>query len=129
MTTIKHTNTIVYCDGVQVFAGRDTDGGDYVGAMIDTVGGEDRYLVTAVAPHMVRRFYAGELDLRTLFLEASTLVWYTALINDDFDQPFVLEPRRESLLEMDYLPEPGFYLRPTSADDLATDSLKARRKS
>ncbi len=38
MKTIKHTNILVYYDGVQVFAGRDAVGDHYVGAMIDTVG-------------------------------------------------------------------------------------------
>ena len=44
MKTIKHTNTLVYYDGVQVFAGQDAVGDHYAGAMIDTVGDADRYL-------------------------------------------------------------------------------------
>ena len=50
MKTIKHTNTLVYYDGVQVFAGQDAGGDHYVGAMIDTVGNADRYLVVATGP-------------------------------------------------------------------------------
>ena len=47
MKTIKHTNTLVYYDGVQVFAGQDAVGSHYIGAMIDTVGDADQYLVVA----------------------------------------------------------------------------------
>ena len=66
MKTVKHTNTIVYYDGVRVFAGQDAVGDHYVGAMIDTAGDADRYLadrylVVAVAADPRRRFYAGEL--------------------------------------------------------------------
>ena len=70
MKTIKHTNTLVYYDGVQVFAGQDDVGDHYVGAMIDTVGDADQYLVVTVAPDPLNRFYAGDLDLRTLLLPA-----------------------------------------------------------
>ena len=118
MKTIKHTKTFVYYDGVQVFAGRDAVGDHYVGAMIDTVGDANRYLVVAVASDLLRRFYAGDLDLRTLLLESSVDGWYTALVDDDFERPVSLEPEQGSLLEMDYLPEAGFRLRQTPADDL-----------
>ena len=42
MKPIKHTNTLVYYDGVQVFAGQDAVGDHYIGAMIDTVGDADQ---------------------------------------------------------------------------------------
>ena len=118
MTTIKHTNTLVYYDGVQVFAGQDAGGDNYIGAMIHTVGDADRYLVVAAAPDPLRRFYAGDLDLRTLLLESSVDGWYTALVDDDFERPVSLEPEQGPLLEMDYLPEAGFRLGKTPADDL-----------
>ena len=95
-----------------------TAGDHYVGAMIDTVGNADRYLVVAVAPDPLRRFYAGDLDLRTLLLESSVDGWYTALVDGDFERPVSLEPQQGPLLEMDYLPEAGFHLGKTPADDL-----------
>ena len=63
MKAIKHANTLVYYDGVQVFAGQDAGGDNYIGTMIDAVGDADRYLVVAVGPDPLRRFYAGDLDL------------------------------------------------------------------
>ena len=118
MKTIKHTNTLVYYDGVQVFAGQDDVGGYYVGAMIDTVGDANRYMVVAVASDPLRRFYAGDLDLRTLLLESSVDGWFTALVDDDFERPVSLESQQDSLLEMSHLPEAGFRLGKTPADDL-----------
>ena len=118
MKTIKHTKTLVYHDGVQVFAGQDADGGNYIGAMIDTVGDADRYLVVGTAPDPLRRFYADEVDLRTLLLDSSADGWYTALVDDDFELPVSLEPQSGSLLKMDYLPETGVHLRKTLAYDL-----------
>ena len=118
MKTIKHTNTLVYYDGVQVFAGQDAAGDHYVGAMIDTVGDADQYLVVTVGLDPLRRFYAGDLDLRNLLLESSVDGWYIALVDDDFERPVSLEPEKGQLLEMDYLPEAGFRLGKTPADDL-----------
>ena len=118
MTTIKHNRTLVYYDGVQVFAGQDAGGDNYVGAMIDTVGDADRYLVVATDAESLTRFYAGDVDLRTLLLEASADGWYTALVDDDFQLPEFIEPQSGSLLEMDYLPQAGFHLNKSPADDL-----------
>ena len=101
MKTIKHTNTLVYYDGVQIFAGQDAAGDHYVGAIIDTVGDADRYLVVAVTPDPLRRFYAGDLDLRTLLLESSVDGWFTALVDGDLERPVSLESQQGPLLEMD----------------------------
>ena len=116
MKTIKHTDTLVYYDGVQVFVGRDTVGGRYyVGAMIDSVGDADRYLVVAVATEGLRRFCAGGIDLRSLLLESAAKGWHIALVADDFERPVGLEPQPGPLVEMDYLPEAGFLLGPAPA--------------
>ena len=86
--------------------------------MIHTVGDAGRYLVVAVAPDPLRRLYASDLDLRTLLLELSVDGWYTALVDHDFERPGSLESQQGQLLEMDYLPEAGFRLGQTPADDL-----------
>ena len=118
MATIKHSKTLIYYDGVQVFVGQDAGGDNYVGAMIDAVGDADRYLVVATDEESLARLHAGDVDLRTLLLEASAVGWYTALVNDDFQLPVSVEPQSGSLLEMDYLPEAGFHLSKAYAEDL-----------
>ena len=122
MKTIKLTNTLVYYDCVQVFAGQDAAGARYVGAMIDAVGDADRYLVVAVPAARLRRFYAGKLDLKTLLLESSVEGWHIALVDDDFEGPVSLELQQGPLLEMDYLPAAGFRLRQDTANELMATS-------
>lgn len=118
MKSINCTNTLVHYDGVQVFAGRDTDGARYVGVMVDSTEEADSYIVVAADPGPLRRFYAGELDLRTLLLESSGESWYTALVPDDFEGPVPLEPQQGPLLATEYLPEPGFHLRGAPVEEL-----------
>ena len=72
----------------------------------------------AAAPDPLRRFYAGELDLRTLLLESSASGWYTALVDDDFAQPVFLEPQQRPLLDMDYLLKAGFRLTKRPEEDV-----------
>ena len=115
MKTVKHHNTLVYYEGVQVFTALDAGGNHYIGAMIDTVGHADRYLVVPVPPGELRRFCAGDIDLRTLLLESSVNGWHTALVDDDFAAPVALELQITPLLQSDYLPAPGFHLGPTPA--------------
>ena len=122
MTAIQHTETIVYYDGVQVFVGQDAVGGQFVGTMISTDNYGDRYLVVSVTPEPLRQFYAGKLDLRTLLLESSADGWHTALVDDDFEGPVSLELQQDTLLDMDYLPEAGFYLREAPSMNPSDDS-------
>ena len=77
MKTIQPTETLVYYDGVEVFAGQDSIGG---GMIIDTIDTVDRYLVTGVSPEPAA--ISGVVDLRTLFLErrrrvvrGRTVIW------------------------------------------------------
>ena len=64
MKTIRHTATLFYYDGPQVFEARDAIGGHYVAVMVEPQGEQDRYLVAGVAPERLRQFRSGTLDLR-----------------------------------------------------------------
>ena len=118
MRSIEYTNTLVYYDGAQVFAARDADGTRYVGVMVDSTDEADSYLVVAADPGALRRFYAGELDLRTILLESSGESWYTALVSDDFEKPVPLEPQQGPLPATGYLPASGFRLRGAPVEEL-----------
>ena len=110
MKPVRHTDTLVHCDGVQVFEGRDPAGGRYVGVMVDGGDGSDRYLVTGVASERLRRFRSGALDLRSVLLEAGRDEWYFADVSDDFQAPLRLMPQDGSLEGRDFLPDEGFVL-------------------
>ncbi len=110
MKTIRHTETLVYYDGVQVFEGCDPIGGCYVGVMIDSLENADLYLVTGVDPIQLRQFRSGTLDLRTLLLEGSESGWYTTYTNDDLMQSLALEVQKGPLAGREFLPDDGFLL-------------------
>ena len=122
MTTIKHTETFVYYDGVQVFVGQDDSGNNYIGAMIDTIGDADRYLVVATTQESLGQLSTSDIDLRTLLLDSSPNGWYTALVDDDFQKPVPLELHTSSLLDMDYLPEHGVRIGQAQAINCPTSS-------
>ena len=68
MKTIRHTTTLFYYDGPQVFEARDTIGGHYVAVMVEPQDGQDCYLVAGVEPERLRQFRAGLLaELPELF--------------------------------------------------------------
>lgn len=110
LKTIFPIATLVYYDGVRVFAGRDPTGRIYVGSMIGAVNGVDRYLVTPVAPEQLRRFCAGQLDLRTLMLAAPAGAWYLTLADGQPGMPLVLQPQEQPLADTDFLPLPDYRL-------------------
>lgn len=110
MRTVRHTATLVHYDGVQVFEGRDSIGGRYVGVMIDSGEDSDRYLVTGVAPGRLRQFRSGDLDLRTLLLEAGREGWYFADVPDGLRKPLRLTRQNGSLDRQAFLPDEGFVL-------------------
>ena len=110
MKTIKPTVVLDYYDGVQVFQGKDPIGEHYIGMLLDTDGEYDRYLVTGVRPHRLKQFRKGNLDLRTLLLEAPGGKWYIAFGNVEFGQRLELKRKFEPLAETDFLPGEGYRL-------------------
>ena len=115
MKTIKPTVVLDYYDGIQVFQGCDAIGGRYVGMLLDTDGEYDRYLVTGVRPHRLQQFRKGDLDLRTLLLEAPGGKWYIAVANVEFKQPMKLKRQSKPLAETDWLPGEGYRLTVSAA--------------
>ncbi len=128
MRTIQPIETLVYYDGVEVFAGRDSIGGNYIGMIIDTIDTVDRYLVTGVSPERLRQFRSGVVDLRTLFLEAPDDEWFITRADGDPGQPLVLKPQSGSLLATEFLPEEDFFLEDVRVDDLALQQALERGK-
>ena len=117
MKTIVYSETLDYYDGVQLFEAIDTHGGPYVGMMVDTVGGIDRYLVIGTTSERIGEFRTGAVDLRTLLLEGAVQGWYLAHVADEFAKPLTLEEHDEPVEETDFLPEYGFFLYQVADED------------
>ena len=110
MRTIRHTKTLFYYDGPQVFEARDAIGGHYIGVMVEPAGGEDRFLIKGASPESLRLFRSGALDLRSLLLDTVSDGWFLGTAPGGFGEPFATNLRQESLNNSGFLPESGFFL-------------------
>jgi hypothetical protein len=126
MKTIRHTTTLFYYDGPQVFEAQDLIGGHYLAVLVEPLDGQDRYLVAGVEPERLRQFRSGSLDLRTLLAESGHEEWYLATMSASLDQPLGLTPQQTPLAESGLLPEPGFVLHDRPTDELALKEARER---
>jgi hypothetical protein len=126
MKTIRHTTTLFYYDGPQVFEARDSIGGHYVAVMVEPQDGQDRYLVAGVAPERLRQFRSGTLDLRSLLAEAGGEEWYLATTTAGLDQPLSLAPQSTSVTGSGLLPDAGFVLHDRPTEELALREARER---
>jgi hypothetical protein len=126
MKTIRHSATLFYYDGAQVFEARDTIGGHYVAVMIEPQKGRDHYLVAGVVPERLRQFRAGLIDLRTLLLDRAETEWYLAISEASLDKPLTIIPQAEDLATSSFLPDAGFVLHDRPAEEIALREARAR---
>ena len=126
MKTIRHTMTLFYYDGPQVFEARDAIGGHYLAVMIEPENSEARYLVAGIEPERLRQFRAGLLDLRMLLTERVIEEWFIAVAPGGLNEPLALQPAPGILADCRFLPEPGFVLHDRPTEELALREARAR---
>ena len=102
--TIRPTKILDYYDGTLVFTAEGDDGQQYVGSIIDTTDGLDRYLVKATTPQRIKDLEMGKVDLRSLMLENPDDDWFLTFDGNAPDQPLELHPQSGSLGATDFLP-------------------------
>ena len=107
MKTIRHTNTLFYYDGPQVFEARDTIGGHYVAVMVEPDHSNERYLVAGVAPERLRQFRSGMLDLRSLLIESDKEEQYLATVVSGLEYPLELDHLNTPSLKAAFFPTPA----------------------
>ncbi len=129
MKIIKHTATLFYYDGVQVFEGRDAIGGHYVGMLVESERSADRYLIVGVSPENLRLFRVGALDLRSLLEQRPDGDWYLANLAAGWEEPFSLEPQSAELSGSALLPDPGFVLHGGTIREAETTLTEARARN
>ena len=108
--TIRPTKVLDYYDGVLVFTAEGDDGQQYVGSIIDTTEGIDRYLVKAATPERIKDLEKGRVDLRSLLLENPGDDWFLIFDGNTPDQPLELHPQSGSIETTDFLPSEGYFL-------------------
>ena len=126
MKHIRHTNTLFYYDGPQVFEARDAIGGHYIAVLTPSDGADDRYLVAGINPEKLRQFRSGVLDLRSLLVESDEEVRYLATAADGLDYPLEIERLPASFMLGELLPDSDFVLHDRPADDYVLDEARAR---
>ena len=126
MKTVRHTTTLFYYDGPQVFEARDAIGGHYVGVTVEPQDGQDRYLVAGVEPERLRQFRAGLLDLRGLLTERAVADWFIAFAPAGLSEPLELQAAQGSLAESGFLPDAGFLLHDQPTEEFALKEARER---
>ena len=132
MKSIRHTNTLFYYDGPQVFEARDAIGGHYVAVMVapephsetaaQSDGPSDRYLVAGVAPERLRQFRAGTIDLRSLLVGSDEDERYVATAGNGVENALAIERLTTPLVESGYLPDEGFLLHERASDGVLMEA-------
>lgn len=127
MKLLTPSDVLFYYDGVQIFEGKDSIGGHYIGLLIESDGGRDRYVVAGVEPERLWQFKAGRMDLRTLLAGREDQQCFIGSPAGGLSQPFALSAYDRPLTETNWLPEPGFLLHTAGAN--AEVILEARGRN
>jgi hypothetical protein len=126
MKTVRHTTTLFYYDGPQIIEARDAIGGHYIGVMVEPEGKKDRYLIVGVEPERLRQFRCGMIDLRSLIAERQMDDWYLAFAPENKNSECTLELQTNTLNDSAFLPEPGFVLHDSPAEESTLQEARKR---
>ena len=113
---IRYVETLDYCDGVQLFAASDADGGDYVAALVGVGEEADQYLVVGCQRESLGMFRSGDIDLKGLMEESATQGWYLAEVTG-FGEAFSVRRQPGTVIPERLLPSAGMYLDEARPDD------------
>lgn len=132
MKSIRHTNTLFYYNGPQVFEARDAIGSHYVAVMAGpephsgtaapSGGPGERYLVARVAPERLRQFRAGAIDLRSLLVGSDEDERYMATAQNGVENALGIERLTTPLVESGYLPDEGFLQHDHPSDGVVMEA-------
>ena len=126
MKKITPTEILDYYDGVDIFAGCDRIGGNYIGLRVSTEANLDRYLVAGISPDRLRHFRSGRVDLRTLFMEADSDGWFITIADGASGEPLVLEPGSGPVVASGFLPQEDYFLEDMAVDDFVLQEAVER---
>ena len=113
---IRYTETLDYCDGIQLFAAEGVGGGSYVGVLVAVGKEADRYLVVGCEPESLAMLRSGAIDLKRLMEESARQGWYLADVTG-FGKAFSISPQPGTAIPKILLPGDGMYLEEVGHDD------------
>ena len=110
MLEIQYKSTLFEYDGPQIIESRDRKGAHYIAVAVEDNGADNQYLVVVTEVEKLRKFRAGELDLRSLLVESSHYGWYLTAADVNKDRSVTIQLQQGSLLEYDNLPDSDLFL-------------------
>ena len=113
---IRYTETLDYCDGIQLFAAEGVEGGNYVGVLVAVGKEADRYLVVGCEPESLAMLRSGAIDLKRLMAESAKQGWYLADVIA-FDEAFGISRQPGIAIPENMIPDAGMYLDEIKPDD------------
>ena len=108
---IRYTETLDYCDSIQLFAAVDASAGDYVAALVRVGKEADQYLVVGCQPEGLLMFRSGAIDLKGLLEESAKQGWYLADVTD-FGETFSISRQPGTVMPDNLLPDARMYVGP-----------------
>ena len=113
---IRYTETLDYCDSIQLFAAVDGDGGDYLAVLVSVGKEGDQYLV-GCQPESLLMFRSEAIDLKGLLEESAKQGWYLADVTD-FGEAFSISRQPGMVIPDNLLPAAGMYLYEIQPDEM-----------
>lgn len=113
---IRYTETLDYCDGIQLFSAEDSTGGKYLAALVGLGEESDQYLVVGCDPENLRIFRSGTIDLKSLMEQSAKQAWYLADVTD-FSVPLSITQQPGTVIAKNMMPDDGMYLDDIRPDD------------
>jgi hypothetical protein len=126
MKSVRYHSTLFFYDGPQVIEARDSIGGHYIGLLVDDGGELPCFVFVGTPPERLRDFRLGSVELRTLLVDHSAEGWFLASGEASPETRWSLVPQAIALTETHWLPEPGFVLHDSPAEEESLRESRAR---
>ncbi|MBF0457427.1 MAG: hypothetical protein HQK99_05990 [Nitrospirae bacterium] len=123
--TVTLNNILDYYDGPILITVVDAVDTIYICELNDRGSEFDEYYCVAISRNKLERFYLGQIDLRSIYLEPE-INQYFILKVDNYKEPVNIEPIPVEDIPPDWYPDEGFILShypAESDDDLIKDSV------
>lgn len=122
MKTVQYRDTLYFYDAPQVIEAQDAIGGCYIGLLL--ADSHDRYLVVGVDPAQLSRFRKGEIDLRSIIDPPVVGAYFIG--QGELSNPLHLHPVDVNEVRANHLPDPGFVLHDTPAENFVLAEARCR---
>lgn len=106
---IKHLETLVYYDGLQLFVGVDQVDTQYLCVLVEQHEKEDTYLGIPISRERLKSFKLGEIDLKDLYVTPHIEELYFIKSDDILGKKLMLKQIAFKDISSLWIPEAGFF--------------------